>query len=247
MTIRKIHEMKIGKVSDKWDLYLHIYDKIFLENKNNHISILEIGIQNGGSLETYANYFNNGKLFVGCDININCSKLSYSDNRIKVIIGDANTDTTQKSILEINDKYDYIIDDGSHHSTDILNSFIRYFPFVKPGGLFVIEDTHTLYDKNYGGGILNDFSAIGFFKKMIDIANFEWWENDITIDNYLSSFFKKRIPSFITQGWIQSLEFHNSMIIIHKAKFPSHKKLGKRIITGNEYTVVDLSKINSTN
>ena len=239
MSIRRIHENKTGKVSDKWDLYLDFYDELFKPYRNLPVSILEIGVQNGGSLETYADYFENADHIIGCDINQKCAKLAYKDERIKVIVGDANSELTQKSILEIKDQFDFIIDDGSHISLDIINSFLRYFPVVKPGGIYVIEDTHTLYSKNCGGGVLNDFSAVGFFKKMIDIVNFEWWEGDLSIDNYLTTFFTNGVPPFISDGWIQSLEFYNSIIVVNKANQPTHKKLGARHICGNEYIVVD--------
>lgn len=243
MNIRKIHENKQGKVSDKWDLYLDFYEELFHRDKDKDVSILEIGVQNGGSLDTYSEYFRNGKIFIGCDINENCSSLVYDDNRVKVVIGDANTYKTEKLIKDIESNFNFIIDDGSHQSNDIINSFVRYFPCVKPGGVYVIEDTHALYSFNYGGGLLNDLSAINLFKKLTDLINYEWWEDDVSISNYLATFFKGDVPNFIKEGWIQSLEFHNSIIAIHKSKEPSHRKIGKRNIAGLEYSVVRLNGV----
>lgn len=56
--------------------------------------MLEIGVQNGGSLETWSDFFQAGKLFVGCDINPKCEGLRYKDPRIKVVVGDANESST---------------------------------------------------------------------------------------------------------------------------------------------------------
>ena len=50
-----------GKISDKWNLYLDIYERIFCSLRNKPISLLEIGIQNGGSLEIWASYFSLAK------------------------------------------------------------------------------------------------------------------------------------------------------------------------------------------
>ena len=47
------------------------------------------------------------------------------------------------------------------------------------------------------------------------------------------------IPSFIGEGWVESIEFRNSIITIRKSKNSGHEKLGKRIITGTELTVKD--------
>jgi SAM-dependent methyltransferase len=242
-TYTQIHNSKNGKVSDKWESYLGFYDDLFKKQRNDRLSILEIGIQNGGSLETYAEYFHNHEILIGCDINEDCKKLRFNSDKIKVIVGDANSEITYNKISKIKNSFDFIIDDGSHISVDILNSFIRYFPMVNPGGFYLIEDTHTLYNKKFGGGLLNELSAYNFFKKLIDIINFQWWDNSIEIDAYLSTFLPKKVPNFILEGWIDSIEFRNSIITIKKAKKPGHDKLGERTIKGTEAIVVDLRNI----
>ncbi|NTW52387.1 MAG: class I SAM-dependent methyltransferase, partial [Chlorobiaceae bacterium] len=86
MKLGEIYDKHQGKVSDKWRLYLDVYDRIFDSYRDEPVNLLEIGIQNGGSLELWSKYFRNGKLFVGCDINKACEKLRYDDERIKVIV-----------------------------------------------------------------------------------------------------------------------------------------------------------------
>jgi hypothetical protein len=41
------------------------------------------------------------------------------------------------------------------------------------------------------------------------------------------------MPLFIKEGWVESIEFRNSMIIIRKSLDATHEKLGNRLITGN--------------
>ena len=55
-TFAAIHDKKQGKASDKWESYLEFYDELFTPLKKNPITLLQIGVQNGGSLETYAEY-----------------------------------------------------------------------------------------------------------------------------------------------------------------------------------------------
>ena len=71
-SIKEIHIQKTGKVSDKWSSYLDYYDTVFFSRKNESINLLEIGVQNGGSLETWAEYFKNAKNIIGCDIDEKC-------------------------------------------------------------------------------------------------------------------------------------------------------------------------------
>lgn len=246
-SIDTLHRSKVGKVSDKWDSYLSYYDTLFGHLRRQAVSLLEIGVQNGGSLETWSHYFSSGTCFVGCDINPKCQSLEYVDKRIHVVVGDANSNDAFQTIRRISSAFDIVIDDGSHVSNDILNAFINYFPLVKPGGLYVIEDTHTLYMDNFGGGILHDYSAYAFFKKLIDVINFQFWKDQVSINTYFRTFFATTAtPSFILEGWVDSVEFRNSMITVRKSLTASHEKLGARLISGTVAQVEDWQGSRST-
>ena len=182
-------------------------------------------------------YFKNAQSIVGCDKKQKCSLLKYSDPKINLVIGDINSNEVYQKIQNISDSYDIIIDDGSHISTDIIISFLKYFPLLAKGGIYIIEDTHTLYSKQYGGGLFNQNSAINFFKLLVEILNYEFWKNDINISNYLSTFFPRELPKFIDEGWIESIEFRNSIITITKSIKSGHNKLGKKIVAGSEMSV----------
>jgi hypothetical protein len=233
-SIEALHHNNVRKVSDKWESYLGYYDTLFRPICNLPVSVLEIGVQNGGSLQTWSEYFESGQRFVGCDINPKCGSLKYDDPRISVVVGDANAPTTYLAIRAISSDFHVVIDDGSHQSIDVLNSFINYFPLVRPGGLYVVEDTHTLYLDPYGGGILNDYGAYAFFKRLIDVVNFQFWSDQVSINTYFRTFFPlQSTPSFIIEGWVHAIEFQNSMITIRKALTQGHDKLGKSIRSGN--------------
>jgi len=237
-TIENLHRGKTGKVSDKWSSYLKYYDDLLRPLQDAPVSLLEIGVQNGGSLETWSRFFRNGENFIGCDIDPNCGNLQYDDPRIKVIVGDANVIGTLQAIKSVKEELDIVIDDGSHRSIDILNSFVNYFPMVKPGGVYVIEDTHTLYQMQFGGGIMNDFSAYAFFKKLIDVIGFQFWTQDLAIATLFQTFFPiGQVPEFINSGWIESIEFRNSIITVRKSMVATHNKLGDRVLVGDSAQV----------
>lgn len=239
-SIDTLHRTKTGKVSDKWASYLSYYDTLFAPLRHAPISMLEIGVQNGGSLETWSTYFTEARQFIGCDIDPKCASLRYEDPRVQVVVGDANAAPTFQKILGLCPQFDVVIDDGSHVSTDIINSFINYFPHVKPGGIYVVEDAHCLYMNAYGGGILNEYSGYGFFKRLVDVTSFQFWKDDLSIQNYFRTFFDTRAtPGFILDGWVESIEFRNSIITIRKAHKPGHEKLGERITVGSVAQVQD--------
>jgi cephalosporin hydroxylase len=167
-TLEEIYAEHRGKVSDKWSAYLTEYDRIFQEYREKPVKLLEIGVQNGGSLEAWSRYFPNALKIVGCDIDPKCASLGYEDPRIAVVIGDANSDDAQAAILEHAPALDIIIDDGSHRSSDVIKSFARYFPYLTNGGVYAVEDLHCSYWKEFQGGLYDPFSSVTFFKRLAD-------------------------------------------------------------------------------
>jgi len=239
-SIEKIHKEKTGKVSDKWESYLPYYDSLFEKYRSQNLNLLEIGVQNGGSLETWKTFFKNAACLIGCDIDERCGKLEYDDPRVHIVVGDINQQKTANQIMAICPTFDIVIDDGSHVSDDILSTFFGYFPLLKAGGIYLIEDTHTLYFNDWGGGVLNEIGAYSFFKKIIDVINFQFWKDDLQIDAYFRTFFPLgQMPPFIKEGWIESIEFKNSIIVIRKSAAATHEKLGARIVSGNVAKVDD--------
>ena len=86
MKLSEIYDQHNDKLSVKWSSYIEKYDELFLKYKEKKVNILEIGVQNGGTLEIYSKYFKQCQNIVGVDINPKCQNLKYSDDRIKVII-----------------------------------------------------------------------------------------------------------------------------------------------------------------
>jgi hypothetical protein len=95
----KVHLEHRGKVSDKWSFYLQEYERLLSPMRLKDISLLEIGIQNGGSLDIWNKYFSNSNSIVGCDIDLKCSELFYEDPKIHVVVGDILKKETQNNII----------------------------------------------------------------------------------------------------------------------------------------------------
>jgi glycosyltransferase involved in cell wall biosynthesis len=239
-TLLDLYKTHTGKVSDKWALYLREYDRLFAPYREQAISMLEIGIQNGGSLEIWSQYFPNAQKFVGCDINPDCAKLSYDDPRITVIVGDATTSDTQGQVLAQSASFDLIIEDGSHTSSDIVKAFAGYFPALKTGGLFVAEDLHCSYWQDFEGGIFHPYSSITFFKHLADMVNHEHWGVGKSRTELIAGFKQELNVDFdeTLLGQISSVEFVNSMCVVRKSE-PAMNCLGGRVIAGMTESVVD--------
>ena len=240
-TLEELYSQHTGKVSDKWSSYLFVYDQILKSYRNMNVRLLEIGVQNGGSLEIWSKYFSNPKIIVGCDINPKCAKLTYENSRIHVLVGDANSDEVKSNVIELSKSFDIIIDDGSHTCSDIVKSFAKYFHLLEYGGIYIVEDLHSSYWKEYEGGLFYPFSSVTFFKYLIDIINYEHWGIAKEPTDLLNKLCKKYSCTIdpIDLESIHSITFFNSLCVIIKCK-PEHNSLGKRYLVG---LIEEISKL----
>jgi hypothetical protein len=235
-TVSELHRNKQGKISDKWSSYLAYYDFLFSPIKGAPINLFEIGVQNGGSLEVWGQYFENAEAITGCDIDEKCAALKFDDRRINVLVGDANSQEIYDKVGELG-PFDIIIDDGSHRSDDILQSFLLYFPLLKPSGIYIVEDTHAVYVPP-SPGLKSKSSALAFFKELTDLVNFQFWQTEATISELVSPFLDgKPIPQILSDGWVESLEFRNSIVTIRKSATADNNKVGIRQVVGSIATV----------
>jgi hypothetical protein len=237
--LETLYEEHTGKVSDRWSIYLSEYNRILADYRDKPIALLEIGVQNGGSLEVWSEFFPAARQLVGCDINPRCAQLVFEDQRIAVVVGDANSDEVQNAVLAYAPRLDIVIDDGSHRSSDIAKTFARYFPYVEDGGVFIAEDMHCSYWQEFEGGLFDPLSSIAFFKQLADVVNHEHWGVREPPSSVLKPFFDKyRLQ--MTDAELQhvhSIEFINSMCVVRKQK-PERNQLGPRFIAGKIATVV---------
>lgn len=233
-SLKSYYNGKEGRVTDKWSLYIDEYEKLFSYYRDAKIRMLEIGIQNGGSLDIWGEYFHNAEIIIGCDINLDCLKLDYNNSKISVIFGDVNSLQSINNILKKSEEFDIIIDDGSHKSSDIIKTFAHYFSLLSNDGIYVVEDLHCSYWKDFEGGLYDPYSTISFFKQLTDIIGFEHWGIKKSRTEFLSRFTSRFDISFEEQllKHIHSIEFINSICIIRKAS-PENNILGERVITGN--------------
>lgn len=243
-TLKELYSDHTGLVSDKWELYLTEYNGLFDPYRKLEINMLEIGVQNGGSLEIWAKYFSTARRIVGCDINPLCRNISFASDAIRFVPGDINDIETLAAIQEHASKFDIIIDDGSHVSSDIIHTFSMLFPLLEENGIYVIEDLHCSYWSRFEGGLTAEKSAVYFLKKLIDVVNFEHWGMPGTRCNILEQFDAQAL-SDENLAMIHSVSFSNSMCIIKK-KTKENNILGRRWVVGEIENVAPSKQANGT-
>ncbi len=237
-SLRSLYRSHTGKVSDKWDIYIEIYDRIFAAWQDRPVTLVEVGVQNGGSLEIWSRYFVNARRFIGCDIDPKCAALTFDDPRIALVVADVNSPEGFRAIHAQAPSWDIFIDDGSHTSRDIIHTFFHYFPFLKPGGLYVIEDLHCSYWPRFGGGLARPESSMAFLKSLADAINHEHWRSSVGLDDLLAPFFpgSARPPNALLTD-VFGISFFNSLCVIEKRAAGQSAGLGPRVVAGDDAQV----------
>ena len=67
-----------------------------------------------------------------------------------------------------------VIDDGSHIMNDIKASFTYLYPRTANNGVYLVEDLHTAYWPQYGGGWKRQGTFIEICKELLDELNADW-------------------------------------------------------------------------
>jgi ubiquinone/menaquinone biosynthesis C-methylase UbiE len=240
-----------GFISYKWVHYFYIYDKLFLEyrQKNRPLTILEIGVDRGGSLEIWKKYLPEGSKIYGVDINPKCKEIKFGENIFFCLGSASDRNFMEKAFADI--EFDIILDDGSHICSDVIETFKIMFPRIKNGGLYVVEDLHTSYWRNFGGGCRKKGSSIEYFKNLVESLNSYYihpFEFLGTFAKYFSRDFRNRIKRILKKEavkkhfngtdyskTIESITFYDSICAVKK--FSSSRNTPfKSVISGNENT-----------
>ncbi|HET9451340.1 MAG TPA: class I SAM-dependent methyltransferase [Aggregicoccus sp.] len=237
-TLAELYAAHAGKVSQKWRLYLEVYERALRGLREAPIAMVEVGVQNGGSLEIWAKYFPRATAIVGCDVDPKCAELRFDDPRIAVVVAPVNTAAAARAILARANPIDVFIDDGSHFSPDIVVAFCNYFPALRPGGLYLAEDLHAAYRPDFMGG-LEAPNAMRFFCALVDGIHHEYWQEQADPGAMLQRFLPAgaKVDARALVDSIASICFHDSLCIVEKRRSPAEGRLGERVIAGSEALV----------
>jgi len=156
----------------KWNHYFPIYERHFDRFRNRHITLFEIGIGEGGSLQQWKRYLGPFARIVGIDIEPMCRQIE--EDQIHVRIGSqADVEVLRRVVAEFGNP-DIVIDDGSHEQSHVNASFGYLYPLVAKNGVYLVEDLHAAYWPDHGGGLRHEGSFIEHAKNYIDEMHAEY-------------------------------------------------------------------------
>jgi hypothetical protein len=164
------------------------------------MTLIEIGCGKGGSLQLWKQYLGPYARIVGLDIRPECKK--FEEDQIYVRIGDQSDDGFLLSVIDEFGPAQIVIDDGSHQMKHIAASFRCLYPKIAPDGVYFVEDLHTAYWEQFGGGLRKPGSFIEISKNLIDELNVAYHGSE-------TEFSKTTL----------SIHFYDSVVVFEKGNY----------------------------
>ena len=173
--------------------YTRLYDMLFYPYRDRKITFLEMGLQIGGpehknspdrettdapSVRMWLEYFPKAEI-IGLDV----SDFSWREaDRFQFIRCDMDDREKIREATAVAPSFDIIIDDASHASSHQQNAFLEFFPKLRSGGLYIIEDLQWqpgVYENKHPGitktaALFEDYLKHGEFRHAFDDVNDEF-------------------------------------------------------------------------
>ena len=199
------------RYSIKWNNYFEIYSKILKKFVNKKITLVEIGVADGGSLFMWKKYLGKKANIIGIELNPDAKKLEKKG--FKIFIGDQADPQFWKNFYKKVGKIDILIDDGGHTNLQQITTFMESVNYINEEGKIIIEDTHTSYLNYKGFKNPSKYSFINFSSNLIENIHRR------------NPMLKKKMN--IISNKISSIEYYDSIVAFHfsKNKFSQAKNL----------------------
>lgn len=197
--------------TDKYGVhrYTGVYQALMAPMRSKPVTLLELGVGGygralgGESLLMWAAFFPKGRIY-GIDVH---DSTALSRGRIKVFQCSQVDREPLERLCRETGPFDFVIDDGSHLNSDQIESFRILWPFLKDGGVYIIEDVQTSYWPHFGGADLGSphyqRSCMAHFKRLVDSVNQPEFLTPAAADLELD-------PA------IDSIAFHHNLIVLTK-------------------------------
>ena len=188
-------------MAHKWTHYFPVYEAHLARYKNRPAVFIEIGVGAGGSLQLWKSYLGPFAQIVGLDL---IDKSDLEEEQISIRTGHQSDPEFLQSVIDEFGTPDVVLDDGSHIMDDVGRTFAFLYPRISPVGAYMIEDLHTAYWPEYGGGFGEPQSFIETAKGLIDELNADHARGALE-------------PTEFTASTL-SMHFYDSMIVFERGR-----------------------------
>ena len=158
---------KSPALSIKYDGYFPVYEKLLQNYRGKAITLVEVGVFNGGSLFMWRQYFGEQARVIGIDLNPDAQ--AWEDHGFEIYIGDQSKDLFWIEFFSKVGNVDVFIDDGGHTNSQQITTVHHAIQNINDGGILIVEDTHTSYLREFGNP--SRYSFLNFAHRIVDSVN----------------------------------------------------------------------------
>lgn len=152
----------------KWAHFLPVYERLLASHRGHAITLVEVGVGDGGSLEVWRSYLGPSARIIGIDLNPETKRLE--SEGFEIIIGDQSDPEFWAECVSTVGAIDVLIDDGGHTGVQQVVTVACGLPHVRDGGVIIVEDTHTSYlPKDYPAP--TRFGFMKFAQHVVDVLH----------------------------------------------------------------------------
>jgi len=150
------------RVTSKHRNYPALYDQV-IQTLPPDPTVLEIGIANGGGLQTWRTIFGPRARIAGIDLNPRAVEMR--EEGFEVFIADTGEPSTWEALARsFPGTVDLLVDDGGHTNKQQIAALVHGIDLVRDGGWIVIEDVHASFMALFGNP--SPFSAAHFLEQV---------------------------------------------------------------------------------
>lgn len=205
--------------SIKHENYFDIYEKELSPFQGKNVTMVEVGVLDGGSLFMWREFFGQNARIVGVDANPLAKR--WEEFGFEIEIGDQASSHFWSSFFDKFGVIDLLVDDGGHTNKQQSSTLINCLKKVRPGGLIIVDDTHSSYLSDFGNP--SCASIVEFSKLGVDAIQARFPKNELKMNELSRN--------------VWSIRFYESIIVLEID--PSKCKINKLaensgIILGNE-------------
>lgn len=201
----------------RWDHYIPIYERHFSTLRlRRPVRMLEIGVQYGGGLWMWSQYFQPASAIFGVDVNPGCIRPDLPD--VMVYFGDQADPAFWQRILPRLGKLDIIIDDGGHTMNQQITAFECLYQTMADDGIYLVEDTHT---SHWGGTFHDRPDGLTFLEKARqDTARLLEWSGNPRLFNVLMSEHRGETAELVSEfcRTTQAIHFYDSIVVYERGR-----------------------------
>jgi cephalosporin hydroxylase len=199
----------------KWEHYLLVYESVI--DRSRPINMLEIGVFHGGSLRMWRQYLHPDSTIVGVDIDPDCQKFHDPARGVHVRIGSQQDTDFLQTVIDEYGPFDVILDDGSHLSSHMVETFQFLFPHaLADDGVYIVEDIHCNYWKGWRD---RPGSFVDFTKTLIDAMHAHYQLNQSEVAFRVDDPGRRaNVTVPLATTLVGRIEFFDSIAIVHRTR-----------------------------